>query len=73
MIGMKMKTDAIREHREWVEAYLEQSRVASSGYPAPLTKEQIDAYRTLPDLIDQCRETFKLIPVAVRPVHYLCV
>jgi len=70
---MKTKTivDPRAEWLEWLAVYRETSRIASAGYPARLSPEQFDAYRTLPDLIDRCKESFEAIPVEARPTHYL--
>lgn len=64
---------SVREHRSWVEAYLDMTREAAAGYPAPLTQDQKDVYGLLPDLIDRCAEAYLQIPEALRPVHYLRV
>ena len=72
---MVVKGDAalVSEHREWVSAYLDTTRIAAAGYPNPLTQEQKDAYSLLPDLIDECKKSYFMLPPDLRPVHYLCV
>jgi len=65
------------EHALWLDAYHEVLGVAQTpAYdPAnprtPLTDTQRDAYRTLVDLIDQCRKAWLAIPEPDRPLHFL--
>lgn len=70
---MTVKSDSalLSEHREWVEAYLDTTRIAAAGYPAPLTQDQRDAYGLLPALIDECRKSYYMLPDEIRPIHYL--
>ncbi len=63
--------DALMDHAANVELYREVSLLASAGYPAQLTPEQTDAYQLLPQLIEDCRTAFDLIPLDLRPLHYL--
>lgn len=61
----------LRAHRSHVTFYHEMSAYASAGYPNPLTSDQADAYKILPMLIENCRASWSLIPLELRPEHYL--
>jgi hypothetical protein len=72
-VMMRNQTDPVADHRSWVDLYNETVRIASAGFPKQLTVEQWDAYLLIPDLLDRCKESFELVPEAVRPLHYLLV
>jgi len=71
MTKKKTTTELIAEHAEWLQLYREISVLAGAGYPAQLTEDEMASYRSLPDLLDHCKESFEAIPEALRPEHYL--
>lgn len=60
------------EHTLWLDAYYDTVAQTLPYNPKlPLIASQIDAYRALPDLIDQCQKTWLDLPESSRPTHYL--
>lgn len=64
------------EHRQWMSVWCELTYISSGGFTPhgkqlPLTQEQRDAYRAIPDVLDRLEEAWALLPEDVRPLHYL--
>lgn len=60
--------------RDWLAnlaLYNDVSALASSRYPEPLNEDERAAYRLLPELIEDCRVSWGLIPPHACSVHYL--
>lgn len=75
------ETDAVvdpvvAEHREWLSVWCELTAAASGGFTPqgeqlPLTDSQRDAYRAIPDVLDQLETLWALMDEAARPLHFL--
>ena len=67
---------AVLEHREWLSTWCELTAISSSGFTRegrqlPLTDEQRDAYRAIPDVLDRLEALWESMDEVRRPLHYL--
>ena len=67
---------AVLEHREWLSTWCELTAISSSGFTRegkqlPLTDEQRDAYRAIPDVLDRLKDLWERMDEGRRPLHYL--
>jgi hypothetical protein len=66
----------IAEHRMWLSVWCDLTRIASGGFTPqgrqlPMTEEQRDAARAIPDVLDRLEEAWALMDESARPLHYL--
>ena len=67
---------AVLEHREWLSIWCELTAISSGGFTRegrqlPLTDEQRDAYRAIPDVLDRLKDLWERMDEGRRPLHYL--
>lgn len=73
-----MTTDVspeVEEYNFWLSMWAELTMISASGFTRegkqqPMTDEQKDAARTIPDVLDRLEEAWKALPDLVRPSHY---
>ena len=75
-IDQHVHDQAVLEHREWLSTWRELTAISSSGFTRegkqlPLTDEQRDAYRAIPDVLDRLEALWACMDEGVRPAHYL--
>lgn len=66
----------VAEHREWLSVWADLTRIASGGFTRagqqlPMTEEQRDAARAIPDVLDRLEEAWARMDETARPLHYL--
>lgn len=73
---MTTKSDqSVEEFELWLAAWTELTITASGvftreGKMLPMTDEQRNAARTLPDVLDRLEESWAALPEDVRPSHF---
>lgn len=75
-IDLDIHDQAVQEHREWLSTWCELTAISSGGFTRegkqlPLTDEQRDAYRAIPDVLDRLKDLWERMDESVRPLHYL--
>jgi hypothetical protein len=75
-IDLDIHDQAVQEHREWLSTWSELTAISSGGFTRegrqlPLTDEQRDAYRAIPDVLDRLKDLWERMDEGRRPLHYL--
>ena len=75
-VDQHVHDQAVQEHREWLSIWCELTAISSSGFTRegrqlPLTDEQRDAYRAIPDVLDRLEALWACMDEGTRPAHYL--
>lgn len=65
----------VEEYEQWLVMWTELTLISSGGFSPrgiqqPMTDEQKDAARTIPDVLDRLQESWAMLPESVRPSHF---